>query len=60
MLAYAVKLTRTPSAITAADLDTLRAATLSDEDILHLVEVVAYYAYANRIVDGLGVTLEPD
>ena len=36
----------------------LRDAGLSDEDVLHAAQVVAYYAYANRIADGLGVEVE--
>ena len=40
------------------DLDSLRQAGFSDADILAIAEVVAYYAYANRIADGLGVQLE--
>ncbi len=43
----------------AADVDALRSAGFSDRDILDIVEVVAYYAYANRIADGLGVQTEP-
>lgn len=39
-------------------MEALRAVGLSDADILGLCEVVAYYAYANRIADGLGVALE--
>ena len=42
-----------------ADTDALRSAGFSDRDILDIVEVVAYYAYANRIADGLGVETEP-
>ena len=30
----------------------------SDRDILDIVEVTAYYAYANRLADGLGVAIE--
>lgn len=41
------------------DLAPLRAQGLTDRDLLDLVEVVAYYAYVNRIVQGLGVELEP-
>ncbi len=40
-------------------MEALRTAGLSDRDVLDLVEVVAYFAYANRIADGLGITLEP-
>jgi len=41
------------------DVEGLRAAGLEDGDILELAEVIAYYAYVNRIADGLGVALEP-
>ena len=58
MLAYAVKLTRTPAAVSDADVEALRSAGFSDRDILDIVEVVAYYAYANRIADGLGIETE--
>ena len=56
---YVAKLTLTPAQVREADVDTLRRAGLSDADILAVVEVAAYYAYANRIADGLGVALEP-
>ncbi len=59
MLRYAEKLTRTPGDMSERDLEPLRDAGLSDEDILHVAEVTAYYAYVNRIADGLGVGLEP-
>lgn len=40
------------------DLDPLRVARLRDEDILDANLTVAYYAYVNRIADGLGVVLD--
>ena len=58
MLRFAVKLTVEPASMTAEDVATLREAGFSDIDILHIAEVVAYYAYANRIADGLGIPLE--
>ncbi len=58
LLAYAAKLTERPATIERADVDALRQAGLADADILALVEVIAYYAYANRIADGLGIELE--
>ena len=58
MLAFAEKLTLTPAAMERADVEGLRAAGFSDADVLALVQVVAYYAYANRIVDALGAELE--
>lgn len=58
MLTYAVKLTRTPGEMREADVTALRDAGFGDRDVLDICEVVAYYAYANRIADGLGVPLE--
>ncbi len=58
MLTYAVKLTRAPGDVVEADVDALRDAGFTDRDVLDICEVIAYYAYANRIADGLGVTLE--
>ena len=58
MLSYAVKLTRTPGRMVSADVDALRGAGFSDRDVLDIAEVVGYYAYVNRIADGLGVPVE--
>jgi uncharacterized peroxidase-related enzyme len=58
MLRYAEVLTRSPSAMSAHDVEALRAAGFSDADVLAIAEVTAYYAYANRIADGLGIELE--
>ncbi len=58
MLQFAVKLTLTPAAMNDADTDALRSAGFSDRDILDIVEVVGYYAYANRIADALGIETE--
>ena len=58
MLEYAEKLTRTPQAMEQADVVGLRDVGYSDRDILDIAEVVGYYAYVNRIADGLGVSIE--
>lgn len=58
MLRYAAKLTRQPWAMSADDVAQLRVAGFGDVDILHIAEVTSYYAYVNRIADGLGVPLE--
>ena len=58
MLTFAVKLTVTPGAVSPADADALRAVGFTDRDILDITEVIAYYAYANRIADGLGIETE--
>ncbi|MEK6255907.1 MAG: peroxidase-related enzyme [Chloroflexota bacterium] len=52
---YATKLTDHPKDMEAADVDSLRAAGLTDAGILDLNQIVAYFAYANRTVNGLGV-----
>jgi uncharacterized peroxidase-related enzyme len=59
MLDYAEKLTRTPAAVRREDVEALRQVGFSDADVLHIAEVTAYYAFVNRIADGLGVELEP-
>jgi alkylhydroperoxidase family enzyme len=43
-----------------ADVDALRAAGFEDADVLAICEVVGYYAYVNRIADGLGVNPDGD
>lgn len=58
MLDYAVKLTRVPWEMIEQDVLTLRAQGLSDEAILDINQVTGYYAFANRLVDGLGLELE--
>lgn len=58
LLNYADKLTRTPGAMVESDLEPLRAVGLSDEGILDANLTVAYFAYVNRIADGLGVGLD--
>jgi uncharacterized peroxidase-related enzyme len=51
---YAAKLTREPAAVGAADIAPLRAAGLSDPDILDLTHAVAMFAWANRLMQSLG------
>jgi len=58
ILNYAEKLSLRPAEVGREDVDALRAVGLEDADVLALAEVVAYYAYANRLADGLGVALE--
>jgi uncharacterized peroxidase-related enzyme len=59
LLAYALKLTLTPAAMTREDLDALREHGLDDRAIVDANQVVAYYNYVNPVADGLGVDLEP-
>jgi uncharacterized peroxidase-related enzyme len=54
-LGYARKLTLEPGDVHQGDVDLLRAAGLTDGEILEVNQVTAYFAYANRTVTGLGV-----
>lgn len=58
MLVYSAKLTREPWNMVEADVVILREQGFSDSAILDINQVAAYYAFANRLVDGLGVELE--
>jgi len=59
LVAYALKLTRTPRAMHAADIEALRAAGLAEEEIFEAAFVTAYFNYTNRVAEGLGVEPEP-
>lgn len=58
MLDYAIKLTRTPGAMTSDDMAPLRAHGFDDRAIHDICAITAYYAFVNRIADGLGVEVE--
>ena len=58
MLDYAAKLTREPWSMVEADVQSLRESGFSDVAVLDIVQVAGYYAYVNRLADGLGVKLE--
>ncbi|MBU6362308.1 MAG: peroxidase [Chloroflexota bacterium] len=58
MLDYVVKLTKTSGAVCEVDLVALRAQPLNDRDILDINQVMVYFAYVNRVADGLGVRVD--
>jgi len=58
MLRYVEQLTRAPATITRADVESLRQAGFDDAAILDICQVAAYFAFVNRLADGLGVELE--
>ena len=58
MCEYAEKLTLKPWEMVEADVIALRNAGFSDSAILDINQVTGYYAYVNRLADGLGVELE--
>ena len=58
MCEYVEKLTLRPWKMVEEDVIALREAGFSDAAILDINQVTAYYAYVNRLADGLGVELE--
>ncbi len=56
---YALKLTRAPGEMSAADVEALHRSGLSDAAIHDAAAVTAYFNFVNRIALGLGVELEP-
>lgn len=58
LLVYADALTLAPHTVTRAHVDALRAAGYDDRAIHDACAIVAYFAFVNRIADGLGVQLE--
>ena len=58
MLDYAAKVTRAPADVAQADIDGLRGHGFSDAAVLDMCQVAAYFAFANRLADGLGIELE--
>lgn len=58
MLDYAAKLTLTPWEMEETDVERLRTAGFDDPAILDLAQITGYYAFVNRLADGLGVELE--
>lgn len=60
LMRYAEKLTMTPGSMTEPDVAALRAAGLDDGAILEANQIVCYFNYVNRSINGLGVTTEGD
>jgi len=58
MLGYAARLTLDPGSIERADVEALREHGFDDRAIHDICAVASYYAFVNRIADGLGVELE--
>jgi uncharacterized peroxidase-related enzyme len=60
LLGYAEKLTLTPAAMVEEDVAALKAAGLDDGQILEANQIIGYFNYVNRCINGLGVTTEGD
>ncbi|MEM7057778.1 MAG: peroxidase-related enzyme [Pseudomonadota bacterium] len=60
MMLYAEKLTLTPALMHRADVDALRAEDVNDGQILEVNQIICYFNYVNRSINGLGVTTDGD
>lgn len=59
VLRYAQKLTRQPDGVTKADADAVLAAGWDETALYHTVAVTALFNFMNRLVEGLGIELDP-
>lgn len=57
---FAVRLTRAPTGVGAADIDELRGLGWDDAQILTAVEVIGFFNYYVRMAEALGVEPEPE
>ena len=60
LMRYAEKLTLRPGTMEQADIGALSGAGLDDGEILEANQIIGYFNYANRCLNGLGVTTEGD
>lgn len=60
LMRYAEKLTLRPGEMVEPDVTVLRQAGLSDGEILEANQIIGYFNYANRLLNGLGVSTEGD
>ena len=60
LLRYAQKLTLTPGDMVREDVTALTAAGVEDGEILEANQIIGYFNYVNRCLNGLGVTTEGD
>jgi len=57
---YAEKLTLAPGTMVRADVEAMRAAGFDDGEILEVNQIICYFNYVNRSLNGLGVTTDND
>jgi uncharacterized peroxidase-related enzyme len=60
MLRYAEKLTLSPGDMQKADVNMLKNEGVSDGEILEANQIIGYFNYVNRLLNGLGVSTEGD
>lgn len=60
LLRYAEKLTLQPGKMQESDVTALRHAGIDDGEILEANQIIGYFNYVNRLLNGLGVTTDGD
>ena len=60
LLKYAKKLTLNPGKINKKDFQELKKVGLNDGEILEANQIICYFNYVNRSINGLGVTTQGD
>ena len=60
LMLYARKLTLLPGKMAQADVDSLKRNGLTDGEILEANQIIGYFNYVNRLLNGLGVTTDGD
>lgn len=60
LLVYTEKLTLRPADMVQSDVQALRDAGLDDGEILEANQIIGYFNYVNRLLNGLGVTTDGD
>ncbi len=59
-MVYAEKLTLSPGSMQQADVEAMKAEGIDDGQILEANQIIGYFNYVNRCLNGLGVTTEGD
>jgi alkylhydroperoxidase family enzyme len=59
VLSYARKLTRAPDSLTPGDAEAVLAEGWGETALYHTVAVTSLFNYMNRLVEGLGIELDP-
>ena len=60
LLNYAEKLTLSPGTMLEQDVEAMRSAGIDDGQILEANQIICYFNYVNRSLNGLGVTTDGD
>ena len=60
ILRYAEKLTLSPGDMQEADIAALKNEGISDGEILEANQIIGYFNYVNRLLNGLGVSTDGD